>query len=348
MRWRCPYKKKATVSTAVLRRSLVGVTVVAALVMELVGCGVQASGTLKPVGTTKLPKPPPATAVSPQIVGAGNPATIVYRKVFSFHAGPVFMFVVGYGSNGGRFWNANLAMALFRYYPKQRTFPWVDLWHESNLRTVVPHPLGGPILSVSGSAARVFGVETSAPVTGDSWINNAAVIRIRSNGTVAERRFYDGGGGEGFSMAVNGDSISLSGTCEFGQYVYQADGQLRYQTCSEWSRSGADKAVYFTVNPSSGTVTASTSAVSVKVGTVIAFLGADIPTVTQLDAGNLAEYTDAWNGPPLNTAMADLVRGASRYAFDTVGTFHWLVCDYQFADSPCLAKRPTFTIHVHA
>lgn len=85
--------------------------------------------------------------------------------------------------------------------------------------------------------------------------------------------------------------------------------------------------------------------VTVRAGDSVAFVPADERTRQALDAGEIAIYSDAWNGPPLSPSRANELREPS-YMFLAAGTFHFAPVYLPAVHSWVDVLQPTFTVVV--
>lgn len=83
---------------------------------------------------------------------------------------------------------------------------------------------------------------------------------------------------------------------------------------------------------------------TVKAGDTIVFVPADERTQKAFDAGEILIYSNAWNGPPLTAARANVLPEPS-YTFPATGEFHFALV-YQSSTDTQGVLNPTFTVIV--
>lgn len=141
------------------------------------------------------------------------------------------------------------------------------------------------------------------------------------------------------------DSLCSDGVTKFS--VGPTAVSITHKNCAQGAATSASTEVHlaFTASVSGGQAVAQAtdSSVTVHVGTTVAFTPGNASTATLMNKGDLALYSDAWNGPPLNESMADEVNGPWVYQFRFVGTYQFVV---DAVGGFNMAPAPTWTITV--
>lgn len=222
--------------------------------------------------------------------------------------------------------------------------PWLNMWQSPEVDSWLfdDSPLIYGIFSVQSEKAALAVFEFN--LGGAKGISRTMAFVLSKDDVRLHKDLIAG------ATTVETADETITITSEEGKYILSLNNNefaAQKMPLSEMTEPGAVEA-HFLLG-SEGVVAASNPVITVSVGDTVAFVPQDKATAEAFDAGRIAIYTDAWNGPPLSLSEANRLKVGNSYTFTRTGLAHFHISHGDYMDRSWgdrFEPKPTFTVMV--
>lgn len=295
----------------------------------------------------QLQPPEPTNEELTQLVPGGG-WRVLERVSFTLKERAYITAIIGAPDylGGDGFWNVQTVVLTWRQ-DKER---WVAIWRSSEQSVFTASGQEPPqvhLMHLGGSEVAWVLVDV-VDVGASNAAHSFTVLRVGPEGNVIVRDQWDM-----LNAAIDAreNEIVIRGSFPDPQRVIRLQGDdivILTQSPTEISRQEAaqtaDHVVKFVLEGSKVRPSGS-GILTVKAGDTVVFVPADPKTQEAFDAGDIAIYSDAWNGPPIAPANAYELDGSS-YTFTATGEFHFGFVYWPGADPSVEVVEPAITVIV--